>query len=162
MSAGAYFPWIAFDQSIYNACTEEWPESLSLACKRGTPILIDANGRVDDCGASPNPIYGVALEDGHNGTAGQYQIRIARLRVNDKWIIPVLEAMAQNMFGLAGGDLGILKDATTSFWYGSTNDAGAQCRVTDYIKGTTPPGFTIGDTKWAGIVQFHSTKLQVL
>lgn len=160
MAVGAYFAWLPHDQIIYNSGCESIPEAASLTIKRGTPVIKDANGRVDAAGASPALIYGVAAEDGHNGTAGQYELLVWPLRVNQKWRICLLEALAQNLLGLAAGDCGIVKDATTGFWYASTADGGAQCRIVDYVKG--PAGFTIGDTKAAGIFHFHSTKLQVV
>lgn len=159
MAVGAYFAWYAFDQDIYKECTESHPEAASLTIKKGTPVIKDTNGRIDAAGTSPSLIYGVALEDGHNGTAGQYNILVARLRGGDTWVIPQLEATAQNQFGLAAGDLGVVKDATTGLWYGSTADAGAQCRSRGYI--SKPNGMDLGDTKAPVFVQFHTTKLQV-
>lgn len=163
MAVGAYQPWIAHDQSIYNTGGQRFPEAASQTFKRGTPVLFDSNGRIATVGTSPALIYGVAMEDGHNNsTAGGSNIHVAQIRVNEKWVITLLEALAQNMLGLAGGDLGVLIDATTGFWYGSTADAGAQCRVVDYVQGPFPAGFAIGDTKASVIVEFHSTKLQVV
>lgn len=162
MSAGALFGWYAFDQSIYDVCAEYLDEAASLVIKAGTPILKDAAGRVAECGTAPALIYGVAAEDSHNAAASDInKILVYRIRPGDRWVIPVNEALALNMLGVAAGDLGIVKDATTSLWYGSTGDAGVQCRVVDYEKGPTPPGFAIGDTLWAGRVLFHSTKVQV-
>jgi hypothetical protein len=163
MSVGAYQPWIAFDQSIYNTGGQRFPEAASMTLKRGTPVLFDSNGRIANVGTSPALIWGVALEDGHNDpVAGHSNIHVQQIRVNEKWVITLLEALAQNMMGLAGGDLGVLIDATSGFWYGSTADAGAQCRIVDYVPGPFPAGFAIGDTKASVVVEFHSTKLQVV
>lgn len=160
MAAGQYFGWYPFDQSAINECTHSHPEAASFAAKRGTPVLKDTNGRIDVCGTSPALIYGVTLEDGHNGTAGQYNVLVAEIRAGDAWVIPILEAMALNQQGLAGGDCGIVKDATTGLWYGSTADAGAQCRI--FEAEPPPAGMNIGDTKWPGRVKFHSSKLQMV
>jgi hypothetical protein len=157
---GAYFAWRAYDQSIYDRCTVSIPEAASLAIKKGTPILIDSNGRASEPGTGPALIFGVALEDAHNGTAGQYNLLVARIRVGDVWTIPILETMAQNLFGVAAGDVGIVKDATTGLWYGSTADAGAQARIQENV--AWPAGLNIGDAKWPAHVIFHSTKLQEL
>lgn len=160
MAVGAYFAWRAFDQTIYTARTESIPESASLIINAGVPVIKDANGRIAEAGVSPALIYGVSLEPGHNGTAGQYNIAIARINSGDVWIIPQLEATAQNEFGLAAGDLGVVKDATTGYWYGSTADGGAQCRAIDYEQ--QPAGMSLGDTKAPVHVIFHQTKLQVV
>jgi len=160
MAAGAYFPWYPFDQNVYDECIEEWPESASLTGLAGTPVIIDSNGRIDECGTSPSVIYGVLAADGKNGTAAQYKNLVIRLRAGDKWVICVDEALAQNLLGVAAGNLGVVKDATTGLWYGSTGDAGDQCRAVGYIQGTTPPGFQIGDTKWAAFVVFDDANLQ--
>lgn len=159
MAAGAYVAWRAFDQSIYDRCTEEVDESASLTIKEGTPIILDSAGRVAALGASAGTPYGVSLEIGHNGTAGQYKMKIARLRAGDVWVIPLVQAAAQNLVGQAGGDLGLVKDATTSYWGGSTANADAQCRVVgyDFVVG----GVGLGDTLAPAKVVFHEDKIQV-
>jgi len=162
MTAGALFGWYAYDQSIYDECAEYLDEVASFVGKAGTPVLKNSAGRIDECGTAPALIYGVIAEDGHDAAASDTnKILVYRIRPGDKWVIPVSEALALNMLGVAAGDLGIVKDSTTGLWYGSTGDAGAQCRVVDFEKGPTPPGFAIGDTLWAGHVLFHSTKVQV-
>lgn len=159
MAAGQYFAWYAFDQIVYDIRGEEHPEAASLTIKRGTPIKLDSNGRVDALGSSAGTPYGVTLEAGHNGTAGQYRIKVARLAPGDVWVVPLLEALAQNLVGQSGGDCGLVKDSTTGFWYASTANSDAQCRVVGYIE--PPAGMNIGDTKAPIKVQFHEDKLQI-
>lgn len=161
MAAGSYFAWVPVDlDRSYENGTQEIDEAASQTFKRGTPVVLDSAGRVAACGTSPSLIYGVACTAGQNGTAGQYKTIVLPLGASGKWRIPLLEALAQNMLGQAGGDLGILVDATTGFWYGSTADAGAQCRVVDWVK--PPAGMNIGDTKAPVVVVFHTTKIQVI
>lgn len=159
MSAGAYVAWRAFDQTIYDVCGEEFAESASLTIKDGTPIVIDSNGRVAALGASAGTPYGVALENGHNGTAGQYNIKVARLRAGDVWVVPLLETAAINLIAQAGGDCGLVKDATTGYWAASTANSDAQCRVVgfDFVVG----GLQLGDTLAPAKVIFHEDKIQV-
>lgn len=159
MAAGAYFAWYPFDQSVYTHCNEEQPEAASLTVKRGTPIVLDTNGRIDALGASAGTPYGVITATGQNGTAGQYKNVITRLRAGDVWVIPLLEALAQNLMGQSGGNLGLVKDATTGFWYGSTANSDAQCRIVDWVQ--IPGGLTIGDTVTAVKVVFHEDKIQI-
>lgn len=157
MAAGVYVAWQPRDAKILIQGLISVPESASLTAKRGTPGLWDANGRAAAVGASPASIGFIFAEDGHNGTAGANNVLVIPLRTEDLWIIPITNAMAQNQFGLV--DFGVVKDATTSYWYGDSGDAGAQFRPVDYITG--PAGFVIGDTKWLAIGKFHSTKIQV-
>lgn len=161
-NAGAYQPWIAWDQSTYNHGTNYYPEAASLVALKGTPVILDSAGRIAPCGAGPALIFGVLCETGHNGTAGQYNVLVQEIRAGDLWVITLLETLAQNLLGQAGGDCGIVKDATTALWYASTADNGAQCRIVDYIQGPFPKGFAIGDTLVSGLFRFHSTKLQVV
>lgn len=160
MAAGAYVAWLPRDPQILISGFREYPEAATQTYKRGTPVTLDSNGRIAAAGASPNPIYGVAGEDGQNGTAGQYLTRVYPLRANQEWQIALTNTLAQNLIGQAGGDLGVVKDATSGYWYGDTGDGGAQCRIVDYLQG--PAGFAIGDTKALVFVVFHTTKLQVI
>lgn len=160
MAVGAYQAWLPRDPKIFVSGLVEYPEAASQTYARGTPVVLDSNGRIAAAGASPSSIFGVAGESGQNGTAGQFNTRVWPLRANDIWQLTLNEALAQNLIGQAGGDLGVVKDATSGFWYGSTGDGGAQCRIVDYLQG--PAGFNIGDTKATVFVMFHTTKLQVL
>lgn len=160
MAAGQYFGWYAFDQSVYTNCGEELPESASLNIKRGTPIVIDSNGRCAALGASAGTPYGVAAEDSHNlAVSATNLIRITRLRAGDTWVIPLVQAAAQNLLGQSGGDLGLVKDSTTGYWGGSTANADAQCRVTGYD--LVVGGVGLGDTLVPTKVIFHEDKIQI-
>lgn len=156
MAAGTYQPWMPHDWSTFTNGTVETPEAASLTIKRGTPVVIDTNGRIDAAGTSPTSIIGVSAEDGHNGTAGQYLMRWWPIRPNQIWRMTLLEALAQTTIG--DTDAGVLIDATSGYWYASTSDGGAQVRIIDYLQG--PAGFVIGDTKATVFVIIKSTKFQ--
>lgn len=158
MAAGQYVAWLPRSPRVYNSGTISIPEAASLTAKRGTPGLYDANGRADVVAAGPALTGFIFAEDGHNGTAGQYEVLVWPLRADDEWVIPILNTLAQSQIGKT--DFGIVKDATTSYWYGDSGDGGAQFKPIDYVRG--PAGFVIGDTKWLAIGKFHTTKIQVI
>lgn len=132
------------------------PEAASLAIKKGTPVLIDSAGRVAAAGTTFTEIAGFSAEDGHNGTAGQYEMLWIPVTPGSKWRVALLEALAQSQLG--DTLVGWVKDTGSSgLWYVSTADTGAQSRLIDYVRG--PAGGTIGDTKAAVIVVFEPTIL---
>ncbi len=157
MAAGAYFAWLPRDPDTFLKGMISYPEAASLTIKRGTPVVIDTNGRVDTAATTFTSVFGVAAEDGHNGTAGQYEILVWPIKQGQQWRVPLLTALAQT--NIADEEVGFVKDATTLFWYASTTDTGAQGRIVDYVRG--PAGMVIGDTKAPIYVVFHTTKLQV-
>lgn len=156
---GAYQRIIPRDPHILTAGSISQPEAASQTFKAGTPVIYDAAGRIAAAGAAPAVVAGIALSDGQNGTAGQYNTVFYPLRANEQWQITLLETLAQIQLGLSTGDVGLVKDATTGLWYASTADAGAQARVVDFLSG--PAGYSIGDTKATVYISFHAAKLQV-
>ena len=159
MAVGAHFAWTPKDPAVWTNGTIEYPEAATQTFKRGTPVVLDSNGRIAACGASPASIFGVAATAGQNGSAGQYTTIVIPLRANQLWRMSLLEALTQNLFGQSGGKVGIVKDATTGFWYASTADTGDQVVLVDYVQG--PAGMVIGDTIAPVYVEFVSTVLQV-
>ena len=157
MAAGAYGPILPRDPRIFSAGTISIPEAASLTIKRGTPVVYDSAGRADAAATSFTSVFGISAEDGHNGTAGQYELLVWPIKQGEKWQVSLLEALAQTTLG--DTNVGFVKDSTTGYWYASTADAGAQARVVDYIKG--PAGLAIGDTKAQVEIVFHTTILQV-
>lgn len=135
-----------------------YPEAATLTIKRGTPVVIDTNGRIDAAATTFTSVFGVAAEDGHNGTAGQYEILVWPIKSYEQWRVPLLTALTQT--NMADEEVGFVKDATTTYWYASTTDTGAQGRIVDYVRG--PAGLAIGDTKAPVYVVFHGTKIQVV
>lgn len=133
------------------------PEAASLTIEAGTPVVIDSAGRIDAAASTFTSVYGIAAEDGHNGTAGQYEILVWPIKQGSEWRIALNTALAQTDLG--DTDVGLAKDTTTGLWYASTSDTGAQARVVDYLRG--PAGGAIGDTKAPVFIVFHTTKLQV-
>jgi len=160
MAAGYYQAIKPRDPSEYVNGTLEYPESASFAGKRGTPVVLDANGRVDEAGTTPTSIFGISVTQGHNTGAGVDKCLVYPMRQGVQWQITLLEALAQNMMGQSDGLCGILIDATTGYWYASTANGGAQFQIIDYLQG--PAGFVIGDTLATVYGTFLTTKFQVL
>lgn len=157
MAAGAYFAWLPRDPKQYMSGMISYPEAASLVVKRGTPVVIDTNGRIDTAASTFTSFFGVTAEDAHNGTAGQYEILVWPIRQGDQWRVPLLTAFAQT--NIADEEVGFAPDTTSKYWYASTTDTGAQGRIVDYVRG--PAGMVIGDTKIPVYVVFHTTKFQV-
>lgn len=134
------------------------PEAASLTIKRGTPVKVDANGRIDAVAATFTEIAGISAEDGSNGSAGANDILWQVITPGSKWRVALLEALAQTNLG--DTLVGFVKDTTTGFWYASTADTGAQARIIDYVRGPLNTGtVAIGDTKVPVIVVFEPTLL---
>jgi hypothetical protein len=158
MAAGAYQAWLPRDADIYGAGTISIPESASLVGRRGTPGLWDSNGRAAACTTAPTAIGFILAEDGHNNaTAGGSNVLVWPVRVHQQWKVYLLDALTQAMQGQTL--LGIVQDTVTSFWYASTADTGAQCKIIDYESG--PGGMAIGDTKAPVYVEFVYAKIQI-
>lgn len=157
MAAGAYIAIEPRDPRTFTSGLIPYPEAASLTIKKGTPVVIDTNGRIDAASATFTSIYGISAEDGHNGTAGQYEILVWPIHEGTQWKVALLEALTQTTIG--DTLVGFVKDATTGLWYASTADGGAQGLVVDYVRG--PAGMNIGDTKAPVYVIFKTTKFQV-
>jgi hypothetical protein len=155
---GAFTAIMPRDPALFYRGLLEAPEAASQTYKRGAIVLGDAAGRIAEVAATPTSILGIAANDGQNGTAGQYNALYYPIRPGDQFEITLLETLAQTQ--LFDTDAGVVKDGTTSAWYASTADGGAQVRIIDYIKG--PGGWDIGDTKARVLVIFHTTKLELL
>ncbi len=158
MAAGAYFAWLPRDPHTFIAGMLSFPEAASLAVKRGTPVVIDTNGRIDLAPVTFTSVFGVTAEDAHNGTAGANNILVWPIRQMEQWRVPLITALAQT--NIADEEVGFVGDTASGYWGASTTNTGAQGRVVDYVQG--PAGLTIGDTLAPVYVVFHATKLQVV
>jgi hypothetical protein len=158
MAAGAYVAWQPRDPDILEAGTIPIPESASLTAKRGTPGIWDSAGQAAACTTAPTSIGFIFADDGHNTTAGAYNILVWPLRANQQWRIALSDALTQAFIGRQL--IGVVQDTVTNYWYGSTADGGSQCKAVDYLSG--PAGFNIGDTKALVYVEFIYTKIQVI
>lgn len=152
VQTGVYGPIFPVDASVYQAGTIELEESASYAGERGTPVVIDANGRVDEAATTPTSLYGISLSEGNNGSAGANKCQVFPIKKGSRWSIVLDGTLALTDLGTA---VGILKDATTGYWYAAVADSGDQV----FIHGIAP-GWDVGDTKARVIVEFLDTNLQ--
>lgn len=157
MAAGAYQAWLPRDQAVYEGGTISVPEAASLTAKRGTPGIWDSSGRAAACTTAPGSVGFIFAEDGHNGAAAANQVLVWPVKVHQQWKVYLLEALAQADIGRTL--LGIVQDTVTNFWYASTADTGAQCKMIDYESG--PAGMALGDTKAPVYVEFVYAKIQI-
>lgn len=156
---GTYEAWLPRDPDIFEKGTLYIAEAASCTAKRGTPGLYSAGGYAAACTTAPTSIGFVFAEDAHNiTTSGTKSVLVWPLRATSVWRITITDALTQAMLGVQ--EFGVVQDTVTGYWYGSTADAGSQCRVLDYAQG--PSGFSIGDSKARVYVEFHYTKIQVV
>ncbi len=154
MSVGVYLPIVPFSQNIFDRGTVALDEKASSTFKKGAPIIL-ASGVADEASTGPSTVAYIAAEDAHNGaTDGLYKILAWRVVAGDQW-----EVSFEDSFAIAdyGGNYGIVKDATTGFWFVDDADSGDQAFVVRPVQ--TPSLGNIGDTKWRGIIEFQTANI---
>lgn len=96
----------------------EAPEAASETFVKGA-LLIPASGYIGEAGADPTTVLGVALEDGHNGSAGDYNIGYCPALPGQ-----IFEGIIGLASDIAQTDLftkyGVALDAGSGVWYVDT------------------------------------------
>lgn len=154
MAAGTYLPIRPFSASVYQRGTVELPEKASQTFKVGAPLVLNG-GYLEEAGTAPATIAYIAARDGQNGGSdGTYSCIAYRVVAGDQFEISFEDsaAVADN-----GGNYGIVKDATTGYWYADDADTGDQVFVVRRVE--TPSLGAVGDTKWRGIVEFQTANI---
>lgn len=151
MAIGTYEPIRPFSPAIYMRGTVPLPEKASLACKVGAPLIYNG-GYVEEAGTAPSTVAFIAAENGHNGASdGLYSILAWPITDDDLW-----EASFQDAYAIAdnGGNFGLVKDATSGYWYVDEDDSGDQ--VVSFGPRVTPSLGAVGDTKFRGLIKFQA------
>jgi hypothetical protein len=154
MAAGTYEPIRPFSAQIYSRGTVAIPEKASQTYKIGALLVLNG-GYIEEAGTAPATIWGIAAQAGQNGsTDGAKTALVWRLVAGDQY-----EVSFEDSYAVAdvGGNYGLVKDATSGFWYvddGDTND-----QVTVIRPVVTPSLGAVGDTKWRGIVEFQTANI---
>lgn len=151
MAAGVYLPIVPFSPNIYERGTVSLPEKASQTFKKGALVIFNG-GYVEEAGASPATVRFIAAEDAHNGGSdGTYDCILFPIGADDLWEVSFEDsaAVADN-----GAVYGLVKDATTGYWYADDADNGDQVEVVRRV--VTPALGAVGDTKWRGIVKFQT------
>lgn len=154
MATGTYLPITPHSNSIYERGTLEIPEKASQTFKKGAPLVLNG-GYVEEAGTAPATVKYIAARDGQNGGSdGTYNCIVYLVTDSDLW-----EASFEDSFAQAdiGGNYGLVKDATTGFWYVDDGDTGDQVSVVQFV--VTPQLGAIGDTKARGIIKFDSANI---
>jgi hypothetical protein len=150
MATGAYGPIVPFSPSIIERGTSNAPEAAGQDFKAGVPLVFNG-GSLEEAGAAPTAIAGISVNaaSGVTGKAVEYW----PVNTTDEWEMTFDEGSA---FDAAdrGAALGILEDAGTHYWYGSTGDAGAQFYVHRLAH-----GYAVGDSKPRVIGKFATGKI---
>jgi hypothetical protein len=155
MATGAYGPILPVDAETFESGTRQYEQSASFTGKRGTPVVIDGNGRIDEAASTFTSVFGISANTGANTGAGVDKLIVFPIRKGSKWEITLDGVLALTDLKEA---VGLAADSTTGYWYASTADTGAQAYVVDYVKG--PGGYEIGDTKARVIIEFKDSVLQ--
>lgn len=152
---GAYQPILPADADTFVSGLREYEQSASLTGKRGTPVVIDGNGRIDEASQTFTSVFGISANEGDNTGAGVDKIVVFPIKKGSHWEITLDGVLALTDLS---AEVGLASDSTTGYWYASTADTGAQARIVDYVKG--PGGYDIGDTKARVIIEFKDSVLQ--
>lgn len=151
MAAGVYQAIVPHSANVFTRGTRSLPEKASQTFKKGAPLVFNG-GYVEEAGTAPATIRFFAAEDGHNGGSdGTYDCVVWPIGADDLWEISMEDAaaVADN-----GGVYGIVKDATTGFWFLDDADAGDQMEVVGRVE--TPALGAVGDTKWRAIAKVQT------
>lgn len=154
MAAGIYGPIRPFSANIFARGTERLPEKASGTWKVGAPLVFNS-GYVEEAGTAPSTVRFIAAEDGHNGgTDGAEYCLVWPIGSDDIW-----EASFEDSLAIAdnGGNYGIVKDATSGYWYVDDGDSADQVESLGPL--VTPQLGAVGDTKWRGKIKFQSANI---
>lgn len=157
MATGSYKaqPIIPFDNSIYERGTESLKEGITETFKKGSPVIIDADGFVNKY-AGGGTVYGIAAEDAHNGAAdGTYEVLVHRAIPGERWLVTYQDAIDQTDIG---DTFGLVEDGATGTWYLDEADVTDEMVVVGIPQG--PGGTAIGDTIKYVYAAFLQTTVQ--
>lgn len=127
-----------------------FPEAASLTAVRGEPVYL-LNGYVTECGDNPTAILGILEEDGHNSTAGAYEVSVVLADPRNVFEANFVSAAA-TVVATAQSHVGkpkdIFRDTTNSMLQVGNSQANARV-----IIGKLSPKDAVGDS--GGRVQFR-------
>jgi hypothetical protein len=154
MATGSYGPIEPHSPQIYDRGTIELPEKASQTFKKGVPLVLNG-GYLEEAGATPSTIAYISAQAGRNGATDGVEMCLAyRVVAGDQWRVAFEDSLA---IADNGGVYGIVKDATTGYWFVDDADSGDQVFVVRAVQ--TPQLGAVGDTKWLGIVEFQTANI---
>lgn len=154
MAAGVYLPIEPHSPGIYGLGTVTALEKASQTYKKGAPLVLNG-GYVEEAGTAPATIKYIASENGQNGaTDGAKSTQVWPVEDVNLWKVCAEDALAQTDIGSV---YGLVKDATTGFWYLDSADAGDQMVVEGFVQ--TPSLGAIGDTKAQVLARFQAANI---
>jgi hypothetical protein len=151
--AGPYAPITPFSPQIYTRGTVSIPEKASQTYKKGAPLVYNG-GYLEEAGSAPSTIAYIAAEDGHNGGSdGTYNALAYRAVAGDQWEFSCEDALtvADN-----GAVYGLVKDATSGFWYLDEADTADQVVI---LRPSGVLSQVSGDTKARAIGEFQTANI---
>lgn len=147
-------PIVPHSATVYQRGTRSIPLKATQTFKKGAP-LVSNGGYFEEAGTAPATVSYVAAEDATSGaTDGLYSVIAWPVTVDDLW-----EGSFQDAYAIADnlGNYGLVKDATTGFWYVDEDDTADQ--VVSYGPQVTPQLGAVGDTKFRGLFKFQSANI---
>lgn len=154
MSVGVYLPITPHSAAIFERGTRSIPLKATQSFKKGAP-LVSNGGYYEEAGAAPATVAYIAAEDATSHASDGGASCIAwPVTVDDLW-----EASFEDAYAIADnlGNYGLVKDATTGFWFVDEGDAGDQ--ITSYGPQVTPSLGAVGDTKFRGLIKFQAANI---
>jgi len=154
MATGVYQPIVPWSPEIYARGTTPLLEKASQTFKKGAPLVSNA-GYFEEAGSSPSTIAYIAAENAHNAASdGLKEILAWRIVAGDVFEISCEDAHAVTDY-LA--NWGLVKDATTGFWYADSGNTADQVTFLKPVK--TPQLGVVGDTKYRALFEFQTANI---
>lgn len=130
-------------------------EDASLNVKAGTPVYFNSARQLVECAASFAQAAFITQDASANAASAGTQIPAWRITDRVIWLVTLNEAFALNQLY---NSYGLVKDATTGYWYLSTANTGNQMMIVGAPDG--PGGTAIGDTKSRVLAVFNTGAIQ--
>lgn len=155
MSVGKFEPISPWDLESFRIGLLPSPyvqEAASNASFAGAPNTINSAGQLVECGTAFIQAAFILTDAAANSSTAGSLIQAWRITPGFIFKVTLLEAWA---LALIGTNIGMVKDSTTSLWYGSTANGGAQMQIIG-----APSTTAIGDTKMQVLAIFNPSAIQ--
>lgn len=149
MATGAFGPIVPWDVEAVRSGTLYGKEAASQSFKKGTP-LINSSGKLATAGTAPATVRGISVKAA-SGTTDEV-VEYYRIQPGVLYEMTFTGTIAQSDIH---SNVGIVKDATTGYWYADSADTGDQVTIESLA-----PGWAIGDTKPRVLVTFNSANIE--
>ena len=154
MAAGVYDSIMPWSRDIFDRGTTLLLLKATQTFKKGAP-LVSNGGYFEEAGTGPSTVAYIAGDDAISAASDGLSSVIGwRVVAGSQWEISCEDAHAVTDY-LA--NWGLVKDATTGFWYADSADTADQALFLKPVQ--TPQLGAIGDTKFRAIFEFQTANI---